>query len=129
MILEFGGQKFEFEADELRAVFPLSFGDKRMVVSVLMEPLNDEDVLSHFSCGDIVNESTQLMASADCDAGPTYKLIMEIAIETEGEEGVEAGTCTAISCQEHSFIGMLQVLFMSGLVTSYRVKPDEDSDE
>lgn len=125
MILEFGGQKFEFEADELKALFPLCYGDKRIVVSILMETLEDEEMLSHFSCGDIVNEVNQLMASADCDEPPAYKLTMEIYIEMEGEERIEAGTCTAISCQEHSFIGMLQVLFMSGLITSYKIKPDD----
>lgn len=126
MILEFGGQKFELEANELKALFPLSYGDKRIVVSILMETLEDEEMLSHFSCGDIVNEVNQLMASADCDQSPTYKLTMEILIEVEGEEKVEAGACTAISCQEHSFIGMLQVLFMSGLITSYKIKPGEE---
>ena len=51
---------------------------------------------------------------------------MEILIETEGQEKVEVGTCTAISCQEHAFVGMLQVIFMSGLVASYNMKPDND---
>jgi hypothetical protein len=126
MLLEFSGQGFEFEGDEFKAMFPLSYGNEYVTVSMVMVPIGEEDILGYFNCGDVVNEVSQLMASADCDAPPSYKLTVEIFIETEGEEKVEMGTCTAAFCKEHSFVGMLQVLFMSGLVTAYRFKLGDD---
>lgn len=124
MKLDINGQSFEFNEDEFAVMFPLHYRDKRLVVAATMTSIDEEEVLSHYSCGDILNELNQLMASADCDAAPTHRLTMEILIETEGEEKIEMGTCTAISCQEHAFVGMLQVLFMSGLITSYKLDTD-----
>ena len=127
MKLEFGGHNFEFEGDELTVMFPLSYRDKHLVVSISMTTIEDDEMLGHFSCGDIINESSRLMACADCDTSPSYKIEMEIAIVSgENNDKVEMGMCTAVSCQEHAVMEMLQVLFMSGLITAYQLKFDED---
>lgn len=125
MIIEFGGQAFKFEK-EFKVTFPLSYGSRRLSVSITITALEDEEFLSHYNCGDVINEASQLMASADCHAEPAYRLAMEILIETEGKEAKESGTCTAVSCQQHAFLTMIQVLFMSGLVTSPKLRDDKD---
>jgi len=133
MILEIGGRKLDFGDDNTyKFAFPLSCGKSQLLVNTTIEVIQEDNLLSCYSCGDMLNDIGQLMASTKCTASALNKISMEVFIQREGEEHSEASACAALACQEHTFMTMMQALFVSGMVTTYRVeymKSKENNDK
>lgn len=123
MIFEIGGRKLDFGEDNtFKFAFPLACGKSQLLINATIETVPDDDILACYSCGDMLNDIGQLMASTKCGAGALNKISMEVYIQREGEKHSEVSTCAALACQEHTFMVMMQTLFVSGMVTTYRVE-------
>jgi hypothetical protein len=123
MIFEIGGRTLDFGEDNaFKFAFPLTCGKSQLLVDTTIEKVQDDDILSCYSCGDMLNDIDQLMASTECGASALNKLTMKVYIKRDGKKHSEVGSCSALACQKHTFTVMIQTLFVSGMVTTYRVE-------
>jgi hypothetical protein len=133
MILEIGGRKIDFGDDNtFKVMFPLLCGKQQLLVSTSIETIDDDDLLSSYSCGDMLNDIGQLMASTKCGEPALHKMTMDVHIQPKDKDFSEVGGCSAMACAKHTFTVMLQTLFISGIISAYRMealKRRKDEDE
>jgi hypothetical protein len=123
MILEIGGRKIDFgDNNTFKVVFPLLCGEQQVLVSTTVEKIDDDDLLSSYSCGDMLNDIGQLMASTKCSEPSLHKITMDVHIQPKDRDFSEVSSCSAIACGQHTFTTMLQTLFISGIVSAYRME-------
>ena len=123
MIFEIGGRTLDFGEDNIfKFAFPLTCGKSQLLVDTTIEKVQDDDILACYTCGDMLNDIGQLMASTTCGASALNKLTMEVYIQRDGKKHSEVGKSSALACQQHTFMVMMQTLFVSGMITTYRVE-------
>lgn len=123
MILEIGGRKLDFgDNNTFKIVFPLLCGEQQLLVSTAIEVIEDDDLLASYSCGDMLNDLGQLMATTKCGELASNKVTMDVHIQPKGRDFSEVGSCSAMACPKHTFTVMLQTLFISGITSAYRME-------
>jgi len=126
MILNLGGKLIDLGDDILKAAYPLVCGDCHLLVGTVVRPIEDDELLSGYACGDMLNGMGQLVASAQsptpCLAPAVNKITMSVHAEVKGQEGAGVSKCVSVACEEHTLVIMTQIIFISGIMAAYRME-------
>jgi hypothetical protein len=120
--------KYEFDlrnCEKISTSFPLTFSDKVVTTVVDFESVSEQDLLSHYACGDTMGNMGQHIASTECLASPVHKIILSIELQRKDGKP-EIAQCTAVACLEHSHIILLRTLFLTGLLTGLTAEAAQD---
>jgi len=129
MKIHFGEYEFNLQrCEKITTGFPLTFTNKTIMTVVSLEPVGEQDLLSHYACGDTMGNLGQHIASTQCSNPPIHKITLSVQLQRK-EGTPEMAQCTAVGCLEHSFVILLQTLFLTGLMTGLTVEASQDGSE
>jgi len=129
MKIHFGDYEFDIKnCEKISTGFPLTFSNKTIMALVNFEPVGEQDLLSHYACGDTIGNLGQHIASAECPNPPIHKITLSVQLQRKKGKP-EMAQCTAVGCLEHSFIILLQTLFLTGLMTGLTVEASQEGSE